>query len=81
MLEGRVKPQEAKKYWQEVLELFPDSDTAWDFCTSAGQKSGRMLTEPMRQMESMLARVLTCSPPILGLTFRSARNDLLSVFG
>ena len=32
MLIGRVKPSEAKKYWQGVLDLIPDCDKAWDFC-------------------------------------------------
>jgi hypothetical protein len=32
MLDGRVKPTDTKKYWQDVLELFPDCDKAWDFC-------------------------------------------------
>ena len=31
MLEGRVKPKEAKKYWEEVLRSFPDTDPAIDF--------------------------------------------------
>jgi Mn-dependent DtxR family transcriptional regulator len=32
MIRGRVKPTEAQKYWREVLDSFPDSDKAWEFC-------------------------------------------------
>ena len=32
MLNGRVKPAEAKKYWQSVLDMIPNADKAWDFC-------------------------------------------------
>ena len=32
MLNGRVKPAEAKKYWQGVLDMIPNADKAWDFC-------------------------------------------------
>ena len=32
MLNGRVKPAEAKKYWQGVLDMIPNADRAWDFC-------------------------------------------------
>jgi Mn-dependent DtxR family transcriptional regulator len=33
MLDGRVKPAETKKYWQGVLQMIPDADKAFDFCT------------------------------------------------
>ena len=33
MLNGRVKPAEAKKYWQRVLDMIPDADKVFDFCS------------------------------------------------
>ena len=81
MLEGRVKPVDAKKYWQEVLGTFPDSDTAWDFCNLGWME----LWKDAHRTHTSNGKYAGSCINLLTVNTRThlstAKNDLLSVFG